>query len=127
MFLGSRDTVLEGLRQTGGRLCSYNFADTWVDGRCDCKYGASGKGEQSGCPELRSVYAIVEALTDAEWQILTSRSGHHPGGMELFDPANLASALHRASVALGAAETHIRNGREALEGVAGPDEHEASA
>ncbi len=47
--------VLAALRLAQRATCTY-FGPT-----CDCKYGASGKGEQTGCPELRTLIAKAEA------------------------------------------------------------------
>jgi hypothetical protein len=79
MIVGERDDVLDALVKMGGSVCQYNSPDTWALGRCDCKYGAEGfgglLGEQTGCPELRSVYTLVATMTDAEWADLIERSG----------------------------------------------------
>lgn len=72
MFLGSREESLRVLALAGRERCVYS--GNWSDNRCDCKYGGPNEdfrwrgGEQSGCPELRSLYRIVEMMTDDEWQ-----------------------------------------------------------
>jgi hypothetical protein len=48
---------LETLRR---RLCEYGPDAE----RCDCKYGASGRSEQSGCPELRLAIEWVKGNAD---------------------------------------------------------------
>jgi hypothetical protein len=50
--------------------------------RCDCKYSYAGvsqglKGghsENTGCPELRSVYKALHLVTDEEWEELARRA-----------------------------------------------------
>jgi hypothetical protein len=85
MFFRDRGETLAGLAQLGGSLCGYTWdpAD-WLGVRCDCKYGGpvlSTPGrpprlsERTGCPELRSVYKVVAALTDQEWKDLLTRAG----------------------------------------------------
>lgn len=44
---------------------------------CDCKFGAtniSGAGERgNGCPEMRCVYAILDNMTDKEFERIIKR------------------------------------------------------
>ncbi len=42
---------------------------------CDCKYGASLEGEQTGCPELRELIAMLGKLTDQDWSTLRAWAG----------------------------------------------------
>ena len=69
-FGGSREQVLDALQQIGGEHCVY--AGEWPHNFCDCKYGYQGvevaaRGEQSGCPELRTLYAVIWAMADEEF------------------------------------------------------------
>lgn len=120
MFVGSRTDVLDALRIMGGTLCLYNTADSWVDGRCDCKYGLkperwpSALGEHTGCPEMRSLYEIVSNITDAEWAVLTRRDGENAPRGAAFGGLDIAGALHRADAAAAMAQANIASVREAL-------------
>lgn len=79
MFLTDRESALAAIKALGARACDYCCdPELWPDGQmCDCKYGvradSSLMGEQTGCPELRSIYVLVREMTDAEWAILTRR------------------------------------------------------
>lgn len=53
IFGVDKDELLAGLELIRQRLCCYGGPT------CDCKYGASGKGEQTGCPELREAMVLV--------------------------------------------------------------------
>lgn len=47
----------------GCKLCAYapghGDPEKWPSSRCDCKFGASGNGEQNGCAEMRSVHRML--------------------------------------------------------------------
>lgn len=80
MFTQPRDEVLDGMGRLGARLCGYCLGDPadWVNGRCDCKYGGPegrSPSERTGCPEVRLTYMVVAAMTDAEWDDLSTRMG----------------------------------------------------
>jgi hypothetical protein len=80
MFFRDRDETLAGLAKLGGSLCAYTWdPDTWLTTRCDCKYGGPlrdrPQGEQTGCPELRSIYTVIAALTDEQWKAALNRAG----------------------------------------------------
>ena len=53
--------LIRALRFVRTCVCGY------LGNRCDCKYGASGSGEETGCPEIRQAIALVEAMTPAEY------------------------------------------------------------
>jgi hypothetical protein len=53
IFGVERDELLAGLERIRLRLCCY------MGPSCDCKYGATGKGEQTGCPEIREAMVLV--------------------------------------------------------------------
>ena len=65
--------LLEAVR--AGNVCSY------VGKSCDCKYGrmraakASHASEQTGCPELRDLAAMLGALSDKDWETLRAWAG----------------------------------------------------
>ena len=78
MFLGKRTEVLRVLRIMGERVCVYGDRD-WPR-YCDCKYGGPNierpGGEDSGCPELASIYVVINSMTDFEWADTAKRGGH---------------------------------------------------
>jgi len=78
MFLDKRKSVLEVLRAIGERLCVY-AGGKWPR-YCDCKYGGPNSkysgGEDSGCPELASIYVVVDLMTDLEWKNIAKRGDH---------------------------------------------------
>ena len=53
------EIILQTLKLARKACCGY-MGDTY----CDCKYGASGSGEQTGCPELREMIRAMEILID---------------------------------------------------------------
>jgi hypothetical protein len=78
MFLEGRYEFLAGLETLRKRLCQYGpNAD-----RCDCKYGASGQGEESGCPELREAIAILEKVGKREFVRLARLAGDYTPDFE---------------------------------------------
>lgn len=116
-FTSSRDDTLAAIYRMGTACCSYSGTDEWAE-RCDCKYGIGEhwptmheKG--NGCPELRSLHAIVAALTDEEWSRLMRRSGGIPSGFVL-DGEALGSRLHAAEAAAAMAADNIARVRSAL-------------
>lgn len=90
MFVGSRAEVLAAIETMGIACCSYSH-DTWSP-RCDCKFGVTpGKWPTvhergNGCPELRSLHAMLSALTDVEWGLLAERDGSVPPYAGLVGP-----------------------------------------
>ena len=73
MFGQSQPRLVAGLMQVGDRLCQHGGGD-WPR-RCDCKFGASGQGEESGCPEIVAATALIHAMTRAEYRRLCKRAG----------------------------------------------------
>lgn len=53
MFGTNHENLVAGLEAVRARLCGY------IGERCDCKFGASGVGEQTGCPEVRQAIAYL--------------------------------------------------------------------
>lgn len=49
--------------EIGAALCCYapghGDPERWPTSKCDCKYGATGRGEQTGCPEARALYRML--------------------------------------------------------------------
>lgn len=60
---GPASALLRQVAEVGSALCAYmpghGNPEAWPSSRCDCKYGASGRGEQNGCAEMRSVYRML--------------------------------------------------------------------
>lgn len=94
MFTVDRQRMLDAVGSMGAMACAYFYRPFdkvenaamiagWLETRCDCKYGYSvereksrgGVGEQTGCPELRSIYAVLEKMSEAEWNALTNEAG----------------------------------------------------
>jgi len=80
----NRDELIKVVADVQGHLCSYHMpGKPEPSGFCDCKYGAKGLvhspdrgphgGEQTGCPEMREVLAILEAMTDKEFERIQKR------------------------------------------------------
>lgn len=44
--------LIQGLMKTRQLICGYESTKMAPDHLCDCKYGANGIGEQTGCPEI---------------------------------------------------------------------------
>ena len=65
--------LIKNLRQMGDRICSYGPLGQWPR-RCDCKYGATGEGEESGCPELALATTLINAMTPAEFKRIAKRA-----------------------------------------------------
>jgi hypothetical protein len=118
-FTDSRANVLSALRRMGIACCSYSHGGIWAD-RCDCKYGVtevkawpavSERG--NGCPELRSLHGVIQAMDDDEWARLVARAGGSPRGAVL-EGDDICQKLHRAQAAAAMADHHIGEVRKAL-------------
>lgn len=57
--------------EVGSMLCVYapghGDPEKWPSSTCDCKYGASGVGEQNGCAEMRSVHRMLLDPSARRW------------------------------------------------------------
>jgi hypothetical protein len=77
MFMANRQEVLEFLYERGREACCYSV-DNWSP-FCDCKYGGPRKdkpmSEQTGCPELRTIYSIINAMSDSNWSAFAQVAG----------------------------------------------------
>ena len=90
MFMGSRYECLHTIAMAGSAYCCYlpghKNPEIWPVSLCDCKYcgpttfGDSNFSEKTGCPEMKTLYRIVEALNDEEWEELIKQSGGIPSG-----------------------------------------------
>lgn len=94
MIFCDRQQALDALKIIGRLRCAY--AGDWPDNICDCKYGGpvlmphpvyganlphEVLGEQTGCPELRTLYRVIEKLTDGQWEnaVFDARYGSKDG------------------------------------------------
>ena len=96
MFGITKDRLAENLERLNRALCLYTpLQSTTQTSRCDCKYNARGikallredphaeaaqrearrYSEESGCPELRLVRLLLDALSDEEYTELAERAG----------------------------------------------------
>ena len=80
MAEGGTERLADSLELLRQHLCGYVGQPT-----CDCKYGASGRGEQTGCPELRD--AIDYLRTARPVTVPTAREGE-------ADELNFRGMLH---------------------------------
>jgi len=55
------------LEQVRKEICGY------AGSRCDCKYGARMKGEETGCPEVSLASGIFDVMTDKEYNRFLKR------------------------------------------------------
>lgn len=62
----TREEALKAIDCAREACCGY------MGKTCDCKYGASGHGEQTACPELRELGAVLARITDGQWDDLES-------------------------------------------------------
>lgn len=76
MAEGGAERLAESLERLRQHLCGYVGQPT-----CDCKYGASGRGEQTGCPELRD--AIDYLRTARPVAVPAAREGE-TGGRAIY-------------------------------------------
>jgi hypothetical protein len=69
-----REDLAAAVAALGSTLCAYHPGhgdpEKWPVSRCDCKFGASGRGEQNGCAEMRLVYRMLtDPNTDGPWWV----------------------------------------------------------
>lgn len=120
-FTDSRQNVLDAIYLMGATCCAYSMSDKWSE-HCDCKYGVeTGKWPTvheggNGCPELRSLYVVIEALSDEEWALLVHRANGTPRGFVFDDRDDIGLRLHRAHAAAGLVDHHLGELRRALAG-----------
>lgn len=70
MFGIADDELLTNLEKLRQSLCCYASTPYPATRTCDCQFGASGQGEQTGCPELRQVIAIIRGQRE---QVIITR------------------------------------------------------
>ena len=82
MFIPEIEVLIENLEKFAGRLCDYSHDGKLLE-ICDCKYGASGIGEQTGCPEIRASIELIREYQNVENElahlkakIQTCKNGH---------------------------------------------------
>ena len=80
MFGINQSELLDGLSNLQERICGY------CGPTCDCKYGIEkiknpiekmqyNTSEQTGCPEVRQAMAMIQALTNDEFNDLCLKGG----------------------------------------------------
>lgn len=74
MFYPEREELLQNINIFQKRVCGYKCTP---DCKCDCKYGATGVGEKTGCPELRTVIALLSKITDKQYNSLLGSSTNY--------------------------------------------------
>ena len=94
MFGQPDDVLLANLDALRRRLCQYGPDAK----RCDCKFGASGKGEQSGCPELRQAIAIISGQRE---QVAITRELFEQSAANTLRHIERILAEHSATPELG--------------------------
>ncbi len=81
MFFQKREQTRKVIADLQTMACAYSIVSTAAGlapaTTCDCKYGGTnlmqGTENGNGCPELRSVEAILSVMTDREWSMLVKR------------------------------------------------------
>lgn len=72
MFVIERKKLLSQIIKIQRMACSYdNMLLAEPTSFCDCKYGIGEEGfcgERTGCPKLRNVTRLLEAMTDEEYE-----------------------------------------------------------
>lgn len=73
MFIPDKKELLRNLRKLQRGICVYNSEEF-----CDCKFGATNLdkmkgGEETGCPEVRTVILLLENMTEDEYRELAIR------------------------------------------------------
>ena len=78
MIYGDKFQVREVVRLMQRKVCCYDGLFRETPPRfCDCKYGwtnESRTGEQTGCPELRTVVELLGKMTEAEYNKILERT-----------------------------------------------------
>lgn len=85
MFIRGRSEILKVVSDIQRSHCCYDMGfSEKPPSFCDCKYGFSleyhkkGRlGEQTGCPELRCVAALLSNMTDEEYDSIMSRDANN--------------------------------------------------
>lgn len=85
MFVKDRESVKNVLHIIQRQHCSYDMMSVGAisaepPSMCDCKYGyvaeRKGRGEKTGCPELRCVVELLSLMTDDEYNTIIARHHH---------------------------------------------------
>lgn len=69
MFGIEQNELVENLNKLKDNHCGYS------GDRCDCKYGASMKGEQNGCLEISMASLIIDGLSERQFKKLCKKAG----------------------------------------------------
>lgn len=79
MFTVSKEEIIEGLRLLRISVCGYANGLHQLH-TCDCKYGGPKKprgeyqGEKTGCPEIATAIAILNAMTKKDYIKLAKKA-----------------------------------------------------
>jgi hypothetical protein len=68
IILYNRKALVVALERVRKAVCQYSGS------KCDCKYGASISGEETGCPELRDVIDFLNTMTETEYKKVWKRA-----------------------------------------------------
>ena len=68
MFSISREELINNLKKLRRTLCGYTG-----ENYCDCKYGCSNEGEETGCAELRLTIQILEQIPEDYFKYLLDK------------------------------------------------------
>jgi hypothetical protein len=63
-----RKKLINNIENIRKRLCCY------MGPRCDCKYGGTGQGESTGCPELYMVLNLLTVMTEKQFKDLCNKA-----------------------------------------------------
>jgi hypothetical protein len=79
MFYGNKDECRNALHIMQRKVCEYDgFRKGNPPSFCDCKYGYNENSrsgdEQSGCPELRTIIDLLDAMTEEEYCSILNRN-----------------------------------------------------
>lgn len=79
MRMQSQRQLIRAVRRLQRQVCTYDVFKTDQTAKppntCDCKYGVSLQpgSEETGCPELREVLAILQAMDEKEFERICQR------------------------------------------------------
>ena len=80
MNYGSKKEIISAIMRLGAQHCAYSLTDKGWSVFCDCKYGygeggSDHGGEVNGCPELRTILALLENMPEWQFKLLTENAG----------------------------------------------------
>jgi len=74
LYTPTKAQIIKALWAVRERVCAYSD-ETFKNekARCDCKYGASMRGEETGCPEIHFINGLLKHMTPTEYKRLVKR------------------------------------------------------